>query len=457
MLKSVTNLPIMKRIICIVFAALGIAVVSKAQPVQTDSLVLSLAQAQELGIKNRYDVKANSYSIDIAQKEVVRSKQAWLPNVNFKGDVRYSPQVQGTFVPAGFAGFTDPVIIALGAKSISVFNFELDQTIYSPATGIDIKIATNEKALQREQNRGKETDIKKRISLAYLNALLRSLQYRIAQQEEIRLLAYLTVANGRYKNGAIIENDYLRARLDYENSRQQVTISKQNYELSLVTLRYQLNVPADTKLKLTDSLGEPDNQNLPVPVPGLNAIQSRTEIRQLQLQQQADNLQMRRQRRMTLPTLSFVGNYAAQHLSQDFNFSYANTDMWSAFNSVGLRLNVPLSAHFTNRNSTQETQLRAFQTEALQQQTTLDINYQVTQSQTDLSNAIQNLQTAKASYDLAQQVYKNQSDQLELGGLSYDQLFNTESSLASSESNYISAVYQCMIAKLNYDIAIGVF
>ena len=68
---------------------------------------------------------------------------------------------------------------------------------------------------------------------------------------------------------------------------------------------------------------------------------------------------------------------------------------------------------------------------------------------------MQNIRTTKSSYELAQQVYKNQKAQLELGGLSYDNLFNTQSSLSNAESNYVSAVYQFMTAKLNYEAATG--
>lgn len=442
----------MKRIICIAFICLLSFNIGLAQTGGSDTLRLSLKQAQELGLKNRYDILARGYDIDIADREVTSKKQAYLPNIKATGNVQYRPQIQSTLIPAGFIGITEPKILALGAKSIGVFGLELNQHIYNPVIAVDVKAARNAEALQKEKIHGDEIEIKKRISLAYLNMGLRELQLQIAHEEEARYFEYFTLANGRYKNGALIENDYLRAKLDYENAQQQTKICEQNYIESQTTLCFQINIDSKTKLKLIDSLAHTDADLL---LDTIDSGKNRTEMRQLYLQEENLKIQNQRQRKSVLPVVSFYANYSIQYLNQGFYNELFQSKWWLPYNALGISISLPITGQFTNENNLEKIQLHQLQLKAQEQQLNADIQYQISQSATELINADKNLHTTKENYNLSRQVYENEQQQLALGDLSYDTILNTEATLIKTESNYISAVYQYMVARLNYLLAIG--
>ena len=75
-------------------------------------------------------------------------------------------------------------MLALGAKSISVYGLELNQPLLDAGLGTDIKLARNSAGWEAERNRGKEIEIKQRVSEAYLNVLLRDLQ-RLAGKSSV--------------------------------------------------------------------------------------------------------------------------------------------------------------------------------------------------------------------------------------------------------------------------------
>jgi outer membrane protein len=417
------------------------------------ALTLSLAQAREEGVRNRFDVKANQYNITAAELDIKRSRQAWLPDVRATGNVRYNPQLQATLIPAGFVGLNEPSLLALGARSISVYSLELAQPILDPTRRTDVSLARATLASEQERVRGQEIAIKDQISQAYLNVVLRRLQDRIARRQEQRFQEYLTLTEGRFTNGVLIENDLLRARLDYQNAHVQATTSAQDYQLSLVTLRYRLNVPPSTTLTLTDTLVA-TNQVLPLAADPA-VVGNRTEVKQLQLEQASNTLQELRQRQATRPTLALVGNYSAQYLNADFNYNYTDGKWWSPFNSIGLQLALPLTRQFTNRTLVQQTTVRSQQTAVRLQQQQLDVSYEIEHAAREVNNAQENLQLTQRAYDLSQQVYRNQQQQYALGALQYDDLLTTERSLLSTEQNYVSATYSYLASKLNYEVAIG--
>jgi outer membrane protein TolC len=400
----------------------------------------------DMSLKNRYDIQANQYNVLIANNDIRKNKKEWLPVIEGSGDIRYNIQFQATYIPAGFAGSDKPSLLALAARNVTVFGLDLHQNIINPSIRNDIRIAQNNLALQQEKNRADEIAIKSQVSEAYLNVLLKQLQYKIATDDENRYKEYFQLSEGKYSQGALIENDYLHAKLDYENARLQSTTARQNSELAVNHLKYQLNVPSTTTLILSDSLS---SQNV------LNATPhgERTEIRQLMLQQQDNTLQLRKIRQSVLPTLSFTANYSQQFLYDDFN--YTKGQWWAPFSYVGLKLSVPISAHFKNKSNIQEYQYRITQTDWQLKQKTADVENDIRTAQTSLDNALQNVQTTKRNYELSNIIYKNQQQQFAAGAFEYNNLLDTEKSLSTAEQNYIRAVYDCLLAKINLQKASG--
>ncbi len=149
---------------------------------QTDTLKLSLNQAIQLGLNNRFDAKESTLNIDIAKNKLIKSKKELLPDISASGKITYNGQVQPTIVPAGLLGFTKPEKIALSAKNNTAFSLDLDYNIYKPGLQTDIKIASNNLALEKEKSNNSDINIKMEIAESYDNVILKSLQYTIAQK-----------------------------------------------------------------------------------------------------------------------------------------------------------------------------------------------------------------------------------------------------------------------------------
>jgi len=420
---------------------------------QAQTTTLSLEQAVETGLKNRYDVQADRYDLDLAANSVNKAKKEWIPELSGNGNIRYNSQIQNQLIPAGFAGLPEPLLVGLGAKNISVFGLDLSQPIYRPGITTDVKVARNNLEIQKERNRQDENAIRQKITESYLNVLLRELQWKIAANNEQRYSEYLGVAEGKMKNGSLIENDYLRAKLDYDNSRIETQKAKQSYDLSLVNLKYQMNVDTDTDVKLSGTLD--DIRLVGNRLTAEQALDNRTEIRQMRLQMNGDKLMVNRMKQNAIPTISAFANYSQQFMYN--NFDYSQRQWWSPFSYVGLRFSVPITQNFKNYNSIREYKLKQEQLDWDLKQRTADVGYQIQSAGTELENAERNMQAAKDNYELSKTVYANQKQQYDLGSLQYGNLLDTERSLSAAEQNYIKSVYDFLVAQIGYQKAVGNF
>lgn len=436
----------------ILYALLLCGTAASGQEQPSGVITLSIQEAIDTGLKNRYDLQSARYDGVLAHSEVQKSKKEWIPEISGSGNLRYSPQIQATYVPGGFFS-EEPMLVALGANSMAIFGLELNQPLYKPGITTDVKLARSNAAIAEERIKESENTIKEQIIYAYLNVILKDLQRRIAASEENRYKEYNDLAEGKFKLGTMLETDFQKSKLDYENARVEASKANQNYELALVNIKYQINIPTETAIVLSDTI---HSFNAGFDAASVEAdAGNRTEIRQLKLQKQSHELEISKVRQNALPSVYAYGNFSRQ-------FTYTNMDLtlsrwWSSFSYIGLSIKVPITSNFKNHNSIEESRAKARQVDLNLQQRMADVNYEIQKAQIELANAKQNMQVTKDNYDLSNEIYENQKKQYDLGARQYNDLLETNRSLNLAEQNYIKAVYDYLVANLNYHKAIGTY
>jgi outer membrane protein len=415
---------------------------------------LSLNEALELGLKNRYDLQADAVSLALTENSIRKNRNNGLPELTFSGNVRYNTQLQTTVIPEGaFPGSTGngEQRLAFGTRNSTIFALDLTQPLYRPEAKTDLAIVQNNGALEQEKNSQRKTNVKIKIAEAYLNVLLKEIQRGIARADQQRYQLYNDISAGKYQLGALLEADYLTARLNWQNSQLTAQKAEQSYRQAHTNLCYELNIPTDTSLVLTNRIDAGQAEAYQTTT-GVDSVADRSEVRQLKLQLAGYGLQSRKVLDALKPTLLLYGNYSTQFLANSFNY-FSNA--WFPFNYFGLQLKVPLSGQFTKKTNLQTYQLYARQTELNLRQTQADLTNELRTAQTELTNASRNLQSTRASLAVSKQISQLQQEQYRLGTVLYSHVLDTEGSLQTAEQNYIEAAYAYLVAKLNYEKAMG--
>ena len=428
-----------------------IVLTGKLVNAKVDTLTITIQQAIETGLKNRYDIQADKYNLDIASNAVSRTKKEWMPELSGAANIRYSLDLPTTIIEPGVLGNPKEIFCELGTVNNSVFSLDVVQTIYKPGIVADVRLAENSRNLQREKNRQNENLLRQRITESYLNALLRKLQYTISIDNEQRYHEYCTVAEIKFKQGTLIENDYLKAKLDADNADVDSKRTQQKYEMSIDNLKNQMNIPLSSDVVLYDTLGEDlfsANQ-----VPLVQGLANRTEVKQLQIQKDGNTLLLQKAYFNVLPTFQVFANYTEQF--QYKNFDYGKNPFWNPFDYVGVMLRLPITNDYKNVNTIREAKYKILKTDLELKQKESDITFQIQNALVELENARQNIRATKSNYDLSKRIYENQKQQYSLGSLLYSSLLDTEKSLSAVEQNYIKAVYDYLVAEISYQKAIG--
>lgn len=422
----------MKKYIFIIIALLGCTWLSQAQQ------KISLNEAMEYAVKNRYDVQANKIDIDLAENAVSQSCNQWIPEITATGEMLYNAKLQTMIFDTGEE-------FQMGTKNLTTLSLELNQPIFKPGLSTDIKINKAALSAQKEVLRESENNIQLYVVEAYLNVILREQQLKLSEENTGRYGSYFDLAKDKMQLGTILESELLQTRTDYENALTDRQKAQQNYDLAMKALKYQLNMPDAGELILTDSLPTLLNNN-PLQVFQTN-IEDRPELKQLYYSRQENDLRLRKSSQAWLPTLSLVANYTTEFQASNFNYSQK---LWFPYNYVGLKVSFPLSNTFKLRTDRREFKLKASQLEMQYNQKQHDLNYEVDKCNTELLNASGNISSTTKTLNLSKELYSQQLAIYKLGTISYSTLLDAESSVNTAQQNYITAVYDYLIAYYNF-------
>ncbi len=428
-----------------------LAVLVQVFPVFAQKITLN--EAIQKGIENRIELKAQALNIQIANSENDKIKAQWLPQVSANGDIRWNTQLQTTVLPFALPGSTESqTIVRLGRPFNNTFALQAEQKVYDANKKIDRLVNNTQTEAQKNALEQQIINLKQSITEAYFSAVFSKEKLRLSEIALQRANAYLDAGKVKFEQGTILKNDLDKFSLDVSNAKLTQTKNVQDYELSLVTLQYQLNTgdAIEPSEDLTSTLNYSqmtkltDNQ--------LNS-DKRTEIKAEELSLQLNELNVQKQKIRNLPTVAAYGNYSAFQISDTFNPFASGT--WFTANYVGIRANIPIFDGKQAKLSSQDFLVRQKINQLNMERLRNDFNYESKSTWNTLQQSKLNLEEAKKNITLAQQILETDKFRFEQGVIVISDLKNSEYSLQNAENQYLSSIYNFLVASVRYKKASG--
>lgn len=432
--------------ILVIFAVLIINLPSYGKH-KIDTLRLSLTQAIEIGMANRFDLKSSMVAEKLALNEVNVTRGNWLPEITASGNLQYNTQLQETILPEEFS-MGEP--ITLGTSNNTSFSIDLDQPLYQPTQKTEMAIAKKEVEIKTVETEQIRLDVKYAISEAYYESLLQQKKLALAKAYTQRSKYLLQLMEDKLALGNVIENEVLRQDLDYQNAMMKELQAKNEHKLAITKLKNAMQYEDQRILLLTENISA--DPQLEAVAPSLD-IHKNTDLRNLLLQKEKTYLQLKQVGDSRKPTVSFYGNYIYQF--QDNGFNYSN-DAWSTGNYIGLKFSVPISKFLSFGLQKAGYQLQIEQNSLDYQFQKSNVQFAVDQALSEVINQLEQLNYARKNYILAQKIYESDLAQYDLGALLYRDLLDSAQTLNDSEQNLVQAQHDFQQAQLTYYKAQGI-
>jgi len=297
-----------------------------------------------------------------------------------------------------------------------------------------------------------EENIKANIYKVYFQLVVSKTQVSQLDANIERVQKQMHDAGELFKNGFAEKIDVDRASVQLANLQTEKNKVLNTIGNGYLGLKFLMGMPVEDELVLTEDITE-DRIKKGLLTDTAFQYKDRKEYQYLELGRKLNEYNIKRYKLSALPTASLSAGYNKNALRDQFNI-FQKGD-WFTSSNIGLSINVPIFKGFANDANIKKAQLELKQRENQIENLKLSIDNDITVATNDFRTAIATLDYQKKNMELAEQVYNQAKKKYEIGTGSTLDITNAQAELRIAESNYTSALYDAIIAKVDYVKAIG--
>lgn len=414
---------------------------------------LSIEQSIEYAHKNNTQVKNALLAVQIQQQTNRGVTSAALPSVTGSLNTTKYFDIPITLVPAQFfggpAGTYEPV--QFGTKYTSVATVQLQQTLFDGQVFVGLQARATSVEYQKKNVEVTEESIKVNIYKVYYQLVVSKTQIELLDANITRIQKLEHDTKELYKNGFAEKLDVDKLAVQESNLQTEKQKALNSIEIGYLGLKTLMGMPVKDTLVLTDNITYDQIKD------GLldTAYQytERKEFQYLSLVKRLNEYNIKRYQLSYYPTLSLVGLYSKQAQRSSFDF-FGNGD-WYTTSYIGLNISVPIFDGFNKDSKIKQSKFELRQTVNSLDNLKLSIDSEVEQARINFRSAISTMDYQKQNMALAETVYEQTKKKYEAGTGSNTEINAAQTDLITAQTNYINAMYDAVIAKIDYNKAIG--
>jgi outer membrane protein TolC len=435
----------------------GLATVN-AQQIDTASYPYSLQQCVDYALQHNVAVQNVILDQTAASEKVKETDGIGLPQINSTAQIQHFVEIPTTVIPGGglFGGMPGTYQkIQLGTSDNASLGFTATQLLFNGSYFVGLKAAkTYEELAQKNVDRTK-TETSAEVTKAYYTVLVNNEKKKLLDANLERVKKLVDDTKAFNQNGFVEKIDVDRITVTYNNLKTEVENINRLLDLSIVLLKYQMGMDQSAKLTLTDKI---DNINfqMEVPASGTFAYKNRIEYQLYDIDLTGKRLLLKSDRMGYLPSIALFGNMSTNCYRSKFDFFAAHTP-WYPIGIVGLQVNIPIFDGLQRHYRIQQDEIGVLkaQNNLVFIEQTIDMQQAVAKA--NLQNSSASLQSQKDNMALAQDVFESAQKKYDQGVGSNLEVVNAQTALKEAQTNYFNALYDALIAKVDYDKSVGAF
>jgi outer membrane protein TolC len=254
--------------------------------------------------------------------------------------------------------------------------------------------------------------------------------------------------------GFVEKLDKDRLELAYNNLLTEKEKVERLIGLSETLLKFQMGYSLNEPITLTDALNAETFQDIDASSAVKVKYEARPEFSLLESQKKINELDLKRYKMAYLPTLVGYGAFNYQAQRTKFNF-FDNKADWFPIGLIGATLNVPIFSGGQKYYRVKQAQLNLQKTSNTMDYMKTVIDLEATSASITYKNAYVSVQTQAKNKELAKSIFETTKKKYDAGVGSSLEIITAETALKEAETNYLSAVYDLIIAKTDLDKAQG--
>lgn len=435
----------------------------------------TIQQAVDYAKKNNLNVK--NALLDVQYQEQVNKEitSRAYPGINASLSTTYNPNVATQVLPNFISPSTYQVLIDQGVKDgngnpiqmPADFGFIAAQfgTKYSASAGIALSqllfdgqvfvgLQARDATMRFARKNVEVTEemIKTNIYKIYYQLVVSKTQVELLEANIQRLEKLQHDTKIIFENGFAEKLDVDKLNVALTNLRTEKGKVMNSISNGYYGLKVLMGMPVKDELVLTDLLTEEQIKD-GILEASIYKYEDRKDFQYAQIGKELNEYNIKRYKLSQIPTISLSGQYAKNAQRNKWNF--LGKGDWFTISSVNLNMSIPIFNGFYTKSKIQQTRIDLRKTENQIEALKLSIDSEVETAKNNYRSAISTMDYQKKNMELAETVYQQTKKKYEVGTGSQTEINAAQVELKTAQTSYITALYDAVIARIDFLKATG--
>jgi outer membrane protein len=300
-------------------------------------------------------------------------------------------------------------------------------------------------AAQQDRNRTRQETVFNVVK-AYYGLLLANEYDKVAQQSLETSGANVKLAEARFKAGAVLQSDLLRAKVQLAEVKEMATRAGNSVKLAAANLNFAMGVPQGSAYEVTGTLSvQEGKEDLDSMIS--EALSLRPDLVSLDRNRRNAEVSVKQARTDYIPSLNLMGQV-------DWNSDrFAGSDAKSWAMMAVLQWNLFDGLVTTSR--VREASATAGKVKALEEQMRSGVQLQVRQAYYNLDASRERIAATSSSVQEAEEGLRIVQKRYEVGMTTFVDVLGAENALIRSRTSALQALYDNNVANAELKLAAG--
>jgi outer membrane protein len=435
----------------------------------------SVQQAIDYARSNNLQVK--NALIDVKLQEQVNreiTSRAY-PGINASLSTAYNPNVATQVLPNFISPATYQVLIDEGVKDgngntiVMPDNFgfiaaqfgtkysasggiSLSQILFDGQVFVGLQARKTVVDFARKNVEVTEEMIKTNIYKVYYQLVVGKTQLELIDSNISLIQRLARDTRIIYDNGFAEKLDVDKVNVQLVNLQTERNVVANTLSNGYYGLKVLIGMPARDELVLTDTISDEEIKE-GILEGSVYSYNDRKEYQYAELGKRLNEFNIRRYQLSQIPTVALNGTYAKNAQRDKWNFF--GKGPWYSISSVSLNMSIPIFNGFYTRSKIQQARLELQKTENQIADLQRTIDSEVATARNDLRSSIVRVDYQKKNMQLAESVFLQTKKKYEAGLGSQTEINSAQTDLKAAQTNYITALYDAIVARVDFLKATG--
>ena len=418
-----------------------------SQPV-TSELNLSLKEAQEFAVQHNKMVISAKLDVQSSKMALWETISQGLPQVYSSAGFTDNLKLMVFLIPDIFGNHPENKIeITMGSKFNTSVALQATMPFFNAPYYIEVETVKLAKKIAETNVKNTELDTREAVAAAYYLILVTEESLKILEANLNNLKETLKSTKAMYSAGMAESTDVDQMSSNVtmvQNSRSSL---ERTVELHYNMLRFQLGVPADTKITLTESL---DALTKDINVETLLSqnfdYSNNLSYKLIEGQEKLSALNLKTQKALVLPVLAGVFSTSKNGMGDKISEikQYKSS-------LVGVQLSIPIIASGQRYASIRKARIGLEKARTTKDMVTEQLLLEEKQLRYNLVNANLQYRSQKDNVEVSKRVYSSTENKFRQGMASSLDLTQANDLYLQAENNYVSSLMNLLQTKLALD------